>query len=396
MTLLLDAFFFSVAASHFMVDVLNGNSSVLFAYLSEPLALSNAALGLVGAAYLVLGALLQPLFGYLTDRIGPRWVVSGGLLWMAAFYTAGVLIPGRLALVFLVVASVGSGAFHPAGTFQATLQGRVRSAGRETTAASYFFLFGQAGLFVGPLLGGMLLESYGPPGLLVLTVLALPVALYAARRLRPTSPGLAAAPAVSGALRGVLRHGSRLLIALAALAALRSWAQQSMVVFIPKYLSDLGLTAGEYGRLAALFMGGSAVGNVVGGSLADRLGKRRIATVTLLLGTLPLLLIPMAGTSPWIFLLIPLAGALNGASHSIVVVFAQDLIPGGAGLASGLILGFMFSSGALGALLSGFLADVWGIPVVFPVAAAVTLAAAAFTRSLGEREPVEARQPASD
>jgi predicted MFS family arabinose efflux permease len=45
-------------------------------------------------------------------------------------------------------------------------------------------------------------------------------------------------------------------------------------------------------------------------------------------------------------------------------------------LASGLTLGFMFSAGALGTLLSGPLADAWGFPFVFQMTAGLAIAAA--------------------
>jgi FSR family fosmidomycin resistance protein-like MFS transporter len=53
-------------------------------------------------------------------------------------------------------------------------------------------------------------------------------------------------------------------------------------------------------------------------------------------------------------------------------------------LASGLILGFMFSSGALGTYLSGYLADLYGFAPVFYLTAAVCLAAAGLSMTLQE------------
>lgn len=384
MALIFDAFFSAVALAHFSVDVLNGQTSVLLAYLSAPLGLSNTAIGLVSTAYTIAGSLTQPLFGLLSDRVGPRWVVAGGVLWMAAFFSLGLVIPGRLALGFLVLAALGSSAFHPAGTMQATARGRQHYAGRETTSTSLFFLFGQAGLFLGPFVGGLLLASLGPPGLLALTALALPVAAYALRHLDPGALTMRpAAGSISGGSKA-LSISLGTLGAFALLAGLRAWVQQSMIVFVPKHLSDLGVEAGLYGMIAALFMGGSALGNVAGGNLADRLGKRRVAAATLALASLPIFLLSGLGWSPWLYLLIPLAGALSGASHSIVVVYAQKLIPGRVGLASGLILGFMFSSGALGALVSGYLADQRGMGMVFLVAGLTSLGAALFTYPLRE------------
>lgn len=391
MTLLLDNLFSSVALSHLIVDVLNGQRAVLLAYLSGPLGLSNASLGLVSTIYILSAALVQPLFGHLADRVGPRWVVAGGVLWMAFFFSLAVIAPGTLALILLVTASLGSGAFHPAGTMQATLRGRSHYAGKETTATAYFFVFGQLGLFFGPMLGGPLLDRFGPGGLLLLTAPAIPVGLNAARQLNPlaqlgkianTASALVGQAVTDEINKPGVQLASYTLLAFALVAAFQAWSQQNIVTFIPKYLSDLGQSASVYGLIAATFMGGSALGNILGGNLADRFGKRKVAAMALFLATVPLYLIPNVGWSPWLFLLIPTAGALTGATHSILVVLAQRFIPGGMALASGLILGFMFTSGALGTLLTGYLADVWGFSAMFHLNAGIALSAAVMALTL--------------
>lgn len=384
MSLLLDSLFSSVALGHLIVDILNGQRAVLLAYLSVPLGLSNAAVGLVSAIYIVSAALIQPLFGHLADKIGARWVVAGGVLWMAVFFSLAVITPGREALFLLVFASLGSGAFHPAGAMQATLRGRERLAGRETTATATFFLFGQLGLFFGPLAGGPLLDRFGTAGLLLLTVLAVPVGVNAIYRM---GPGVVLAerkplPPAMERSSPVTMLASPAVLAFGMAAACQSWAQQNLVTFIPKYLSDLGQPAVIYGLVSAIFMGGSATGNMVGGHLADHYGKRRVAAIALILAGIPIYLISLVGHSPWLYLLVPLAGALTGAVHSILVVLAQRFIPGGMALASGLILGFMFTSGAIGTLLAGRLADLWGFPPVFQLTAGIALAGAVLALTL--------------
>ena len=389
MTLLLDALFSSVALSHLIVDTLNGQRAVLLAYLSGPLGLSNAALGLISTIYVVSAALMQPVFGFLTDRIGPRWVVAGGVLWMAVFFSMAVSTPGQTALVFLILASLGSGAFHPAGTMQATLRGRNHMSGQETTATAYFFVFGQMGLFFGPIVGGPLLERFGPLGLLSLSMFAFPVGLNAAWQLRYTVPAFVAdlKDGNPGSGAGVVRNRPALfsLLAFATMAAFQSWVQQNMITFVPKYLSDLGQPASIYGLVVALFMGGYALGNILGGNMADRFGKRRVAVIALTAASVPLFLVPAAGLSAWLYLLVPLAGMLTGATYSIIVVLAQRIIPGGMAMASGLILGFMFSTGSLGTLLTGHLADIAGFAPVFHMNAAIAFTAALLALSLQRR-----------
>jgi FSR family fosmidomycin resistance protein-like MFS transporter len=393
LALLLDGLFSSVVLTHFIVDLINSQRAVLLTYLSVPLGLSNAALGFFNTMYVVAGSILQPVFGYLADRLGPRWMATGGVLWLGGFFGLAVVTPGQAALWLLIVASMGSAAFHPAGVMQATLRGQTHFSGRETTSAAFFFVFGQTGFFIGPVLGGPLLDRFGPAGLLLLASMVVPTGLNVGYRLRQAPK---VAPAV-GAARTIIDpagHGPELsggrtsrmlpLLAFALVAAFQAWAQQNMMTFVPKYIHDLGQSPSIYGVMAALFMGGSALGNGFGGSLADRFGKRRVATLALFLASAPLFLVGSVGWSWWLLLLIPLGGALTGAVQSIIVVLAQRFLPSGMALASGLILGFMFSAGALGTMLSGFLADRWGLASVFHMNALIVLAAAGLSFTLAK------------
>jgi FSR family fosmidomycin resistance protein-like MFS transporter len=384
MPLLFDSLFSSIALGHLMVDLLNDSRSVLLAYLSEPLGLTNADIALISTLYVWTASMTQPVFGWLTDRFGPRWLAAGGLLWMMFFYALAMFLPGKSSLTLLVVASLGSAALHPAGAMQATLRGRTHYAGRETTAASFFFMFGQMGFFVGPIIAGPLLGAFGLYGLLIPAGLCLPVALNAGWQLRHTRP-LQLPGKQPSAIQ--VNRSVGFIVILATIAILQAWAQQNMMTFLPKYLKDLGQTPAIYGLITGLFMGGSALGNVLGGQLADRFGKQRVAGIMLALASLPLFTIAQVGWSPWLYLLVPLSGMLTGSVHSIVVVIAQGVIKGGMALASGLILGIMFTAGAFGTLLSGPLADSRGFPPVFQMTAGLVLAAALVTVRLKETAP---------
>jgi MFS transporter, FSR family, fosmidomycin resistance protein len=381
MPLLFDSLFSSIALGHLMVDLLNGSRAVLLAYLSGPLALTNANIALISTLYVWTASITQPVFGWLTDRFGPRWLAAGGLLWMMGFFMLAMILPGKESLFFLVVASLGSAALHPAGAMQATLRGRTHYAGRETTAASFFFMFGQMGFFFGPIIAGPLLGTYGLYGLLIPAGLCLPTSLNVGWQLRNTRPAHSIEKKDSAIQIG---HSVWFIFTLATVAILQAWAQQNMMTFLPKYLKDLGQAPALYGFIAGLFMGGSALGNVFGGQLADRFGKQRVAGTMLALASVPLFLISKVGWSPWLFLLVPLSGMLTGSVHSIVVVIAQGVIKGGMALASGLILGIMFSAGAFGTLLSGPLADARGFPLVFQVTAGLVLTASLATLRLNE------------
>ncbi len=368
MSLLRDRPFRATAAGHFAVDLINSQRALILASWSVPFGLSNAFIGILSTAYTLLGSTLQPLFGLLADRIGARWVATLGILWMALSFGLAVMVPGRVALILLVLTAIGSAAFHPAGTAQATDRAKQYLVAKVAFAASIFFLFGQMGLAVGPALGGVIVELNGVSGLIVLLVLVVPVGIYAGLRI-PTGGRHSAS--VSGALASAGHW--RGFVPFATVIALRSWSAMTMIAFIPKYYSDLGYGPAAFGIYAAMYMGGSALGGVWGGWLADRTNKRVLVSRTLILAGIPLLLMVALGASVWGYLIVFLAGGLIGMSHSPIVVHAQGMVPAYAGAASGAVLGFTFASGAIGILISGFLADAFGFDVVFTVAAAMAI-----------------------
>ena len=377
MSLLFDALFSSVALSHFMVDVFNASRPVLLTYLG----LSETKIALYSTIYVWVSALTQPFFGWISDRVGPRWLAAGGVLWMTAFYSGAVFIPGAGGLACLIIAALGSSSFHPVGTTQATLLGRNRMAGRETTAASFFFMSGQIGLFIGPIITGLILAQLGLHWLLILSIVSLPIAFSLAYQLRHNHPH---PKPENGDNRIKINASIGFIILLALVATLQSWSQQNMINFLPKYIKDMGQNATTYGNMAGLFMGGSALGNLIGGYLGDRFAKRKVVAAAFFMAALPIFIISQIGWSPWLYVLIPLAGACTGSIHSIMVVLAQRIVSGGMALASGLILGFIFSIGALGMLLTGPLVENYGFPAVLMMTTGLVLLASPLALMLKE------------
>jgi len=377
MPLLLDPLFSSVALSHLMVDTFNASRPVLLTYFG----LRETEIALISTLYIWASALAQPLFGWLSDRTGPRWLAAGGLLWMTFFFSAALFVPGAGGLACLIIAALGSSAFHPVGAVQATLQGRNRLQGKEATATSLFFMAGQTGHFVGPIVTGLILTLLGIPGLVILPIVSIPIGLALARQLRANTPHPRPAQTQAGLK---LAASTGFVLVLAIVAAFQSWAQANMVNLMPKYLKDLGQAATVYGWMAGLFMGGSAVGNVIGGYYGDRYPKRFVAAIALFLAAAPIFVLSQMGWSRWLYVLVPLAGACTGAVHSNLVIMAQRMIPGGMALASGLVLGFIFSAGAVGMLFTGPLAEARGFPTVLIFTAGLVLIAAPLALFLKE------------
>ena len=107
--------------------------------------------------------------------------------------------------------------------------------------------------------------------------------------------------------------------------------------------------------------------------MANRIGRKPVIIGGLGAVAIPVGLITLAGTGPWLFILIPIAGLFSGAAYTCIFVSAQKVVPGAMGLVSGIILSFMFSSGSIGTLFSGFIADANGFGAVFYLTAGLAL-----------------------
>jgi len=360
-----------------MVDVINSQRAILLTYWSTQLHWSETHLAFLTMLYIWASSLSQPIFGWISDKLGKsHWIAAGGILWISGLFTLAITLPTNLAVPCLILASFGSAAFHPIGAMQATLQGRIHYTNRETTATSWFFVFGQFGFMLGPILGGFLLHWRGQIALSILALIALPVGINVGWQLRKVSVKPPEKAKEQAKPQTFITYNKCGFVSLALLAAFQAWAQQNMITFIPKHLSDLGQSTAVYGMIVGLFMGGSALGNVVGGNLADRFGKKLVVSMMLTLSSIPIIGISLLGWSVWLYVLVPLAGFFTGAVHSIIVVLAQHVIRSGMALATGLILGFMFSAAALGTLSSGWMADKWGLPLVFQFTAGLVFMAA--------------------
>ncbi len=353
----------AVVSGHFMIDMLNSTGAVLLAVLAGPLGLSNIQIGTALTAYVLVGSLSQPLFGLLADRMHGRTMLlaGGGLIWMCIFSALVALAPNwSLLLPVFLLAPLGSGLFHPIGTAAAAASDPERA----SSATAIFFFGGQAGLAIGPFLAGYLIGHFQRIGIIPLAAIALlpAILLLTASRNQAVHVHRTARPTRPQGERA--RIATSLIVAFIVLVAVRSSIQATYQAFLPKLFSDRGWDPAMFGLLAGVFMGAGAIGQVASGAVADRFGMRLTVIWPLLLSIPTGLICFLAPTNWEIFTAVAVTGLLVGGQHSVLVVYAQQLLPVKQGFAAGLILGFTFASGAIGTWLAGLIADVVGLQSV--------------------------------
>jgi FSR family fosmidomycin resistance protein-like MFS transporter len=121
-----------------------------------------------------------------------------------------------------------------------------------------------------------------------------------------------------------------------------------------------------------LFLFATAVGTILGGPIGDRFGRKIVIWFSIL-GVAPFsLLLPHANLLGCVVLSV-FAGVILASAFSVILVYAQELVPGKVGLIAGLFFGVAFGIGGFGSVLLGKLADDTSILFVFNLCAFLPL-----------------------
>jgi FSR family fosmidomycin resistance protein-like MFS transporter len=366
-----------------VVDTNQGALPALLPFLRSAFGLSYTAAGVVLLVANLTSSVIQPAFGYLSDRTAHRWLLP----WALVLAATGVALVGApsygIVLVLVVVSGLGVAAYHPEGYKTAN-----QAAGdRKATGLSFFSIGGNVGVALGPPLVTALVAGFGLRGTLGMLAPGLVTAALVAGVL----PSLVAAAPAGGPARAIAAGGRDMRGAMALLIAVvtvRSWTQLGLTAYVPfLYVDVLGADPRVIGPPLFAFLGAGAVGTLVGGPIADRWGSRRYVTYSLLLVT-PLLAGFLWRRGDWLATTCLVAtGFILVSSFSVTVALAQAYLPRRLGMAAGLIVGLAIGTGGIGVALLGWVADRWGLPATLGLVAGLPLVGFGLALFLPEPRP---------
>ncbi len=353
---------------HFSVDSYVGILPVLYPLLVGRFDLDLKTLGLVSLAYSGTASLAQPFFGWVADRFGTRFI-GLALIWSAlVFATIGFAPSFELLLLLAALAGLGSGAFHPMGALSAN---RVIGDHQRNTAMSVYVTGGTLGVASGPLIGIALFALFGTQGTVFTALPGLLIAAWMLWELRRLPAVTAALPRQTGQAATI--PWRKLLLVIAVMMSF-TWTLYGVESFVPTWYAGMGYPPLFYGALATVLLLANAVGAVSIGRLADSYGRRRVVLVSLLLG-IPALLLFTSFAGPIAFVTGTMLGLVLAGVGPLMLLTAQQLMAGRAGMAAGMILGLGFVTGAIGVPVTGAIADSIGLQQALQLQALVLVLA---------------------
>ena len=348
-----------MAVAHGTNDAYAAFLAPLLPRMMDKLSLSLTTAAVLAMTLSIASSLLQPASGYLADHIGRKPFAVFGPLATAVFLSMIGLAPTLgVLLVLLVLGGLGSAAFHPPG---ASMAARVHDGKGSGTRLSVFSFGGAAGYAIGPLVAVAVVSVLGLEGLWVAMIPGVVLAAVLWRVLPADGPRAATHPPPPTPF-AVLRMLVGPLGLLFAISALAAFVQRVYTTFSPIIVAEQGGSEALGAAGLSIYLGAQALGTLTGGILTDRWDRRvLLVTVTLLSCPTHLLAVLLEPGSGPALTAAAASGFLNMAVLPPVVVMAQELIPEGAAVGSGIVMGMAWAAGSVAVLGTGVLGDTIGV-----------------------------------
>lgn len=358
----------------------------LLPFIRDEFALDYTRAGLVISAFGIVYGVCQLPAGWLGDRLGPRTLITTGILGVAA---AGLLVGISqtyvMLLVFLVLMGILGGGYHPAATAVISATVEAKDRGR---ALGFHMIGGSLSYFLAPLIAAAIAALWSWRGsFIIMAIPMIPLGIILHMRIGRSVSAKKFEPRATGISHEAYAPiGWRPLLTIVVLSIFVQAVIISVVSLIPLYLVDhSGISKEAAAASMALVYAMGLWAGPLGGYLSDRLGRVSIILATCLAAGPVIYLLNLAPVGFGISAIMVIIGLLLYFNTTVTQAFIVDHTPRNkhSTMLGVYFFGTMEGSGILTPVI-GYLFDRLGFYSSFSIIGAVlfalTLAGYAFWR----------------
>lgn len=373
-----------------------GTLVILVPFIKHALGLSYTEAGLIVSTFHVTGFFANFVTGLAVDVSGRRmlFMVLSALICGTTMLAVG--LSGSLLLICAAagIMSVGVQGWH-APAFAYLAEQYVKAKGMVFSIHVVAANIAEAGAFY---IGGRIMARtgswettalYGAIPALALSVVLIATLLPKERVSRQDqSGGMGLGDYVSGYVR-LLKNMPAMMVCF--VSALRTMAQNGLLVFIPFYLIDvLGVGAVLMGTAMLVMQIAGGIATPVGGYTSDRYGPRPVMFVCITVTSVAIVAATQITDPTTYIVCIALVGFVLFAIRPVLQRWIVDLVPNEfRGSATSMMFSMQAAANAITPIIGGWIADNYGMLQVFYFLAAVMLAANLVTALLPKSNPAD-------
>lgn len=356
----------TISAGHGVHDTYTSFLPALLPVFIERLALSNTEAGLL-TVFRDAASPFSPFIGHLADRTNLRTLVILTPAVTATMMSLLGLAPAYFLLVImLLVVGLSSTTLHAVAP---VIAGRFsgKSLGR---GMGFWMVGGEMGRTLGPVIIVSAIHWLGlnrTPWLMVGGWLASAMLFIRLRNVEMQTSVPTALP-----WRKALRAMRPLLIPLAGISLARAFMLAALTTYLPIFLTEEGSALWFAGVSLSVLEIAGVVGAMLGGAWSDRVGRRRILFLSLLITPLAMFVFLAAGG--WLrFPLLLLLGFSALSTTPVLMALVQESYPENRSLANGVYMALSFMVTAAAAVALGAFSDFFGMRSAFMLSAVIAL-----------------------
>lgn len=355
-----------IVGAHLVNDTYTAFVAPLLPVIIEKLSLTLTAAGSL-TAILQLPAVLNPLIGYMADRISLRYFIILAPAVTATLISCLGFANSYLAMaVLLFITGISVAAFHtPAPAMIARVSGRQVGLGM-----SLFMAGGELARTLGPILAVWAVSLWSLDGFyrMVIPGWATSIVLFFGLR------GVSAKPTRNGSLADLKPALLKLFLPLLVITFFRNFMLDSLVTYLPVYMNSLGANLWLSGISLSILEFAGVLGALSSGPMSDRAGRKLILLAASLLSAG--LLLVFLKVSGWMVVpVLLLLGFTALSTTPVMLAIVQDQLPEHRVMGNGLFMTITFLVRPIAILTIGAIGDRGGLQSAYFWSALISLLA---------------------
>jgi FSR family fosmidomycin resistance protein-like MFS transporter len=370
----------AIATAHALHDSFTAFLPPLLPAFIEKFALARAEAGLL-TVFLQLPSLLQPLFGRLADHVSLRYIVIIAPAVTAIAMSLIGVAPSYAVIAFLlVIAGISSASLHAVAP-AITGKNSGKHLGR---GMSFWMVGGELGRTLGPLLIVSVVSHYtlkATPALILIGITA-SVILYTQLKHVPDQLTKKSNPVH---WKQSLIKMAPVMLPIIGIVVSRGFLQSVLTTYLPTFLTENGASFWLAGAALTILEMAGVVGALFGGSISDRLGRRRVLFTSMTVSPI-LTYFFITGSEALRIPLLIVIGLFMMSINPVIMAIVQESFPEDRAFANGVYMAINFVIRSLIVVLVGALGDRFGINRAFVFSSLVALVGLPFVLRLPGRK----------
>lgn len=350
-----------LSLGHFSIDLYAALLVPLYPIITTKLGINLALISSIIALGHLVSSMMQPLFGFIADKLKHRVFMIWGLIFSSIFIPLAVKAPSvALFLACLLLGMIGNAFFHP--QVSALVKDFNKNNPDLSRDMGIFLGLGTIGYAIGPYISTSVFNNFGENAFLYLSLLGIITAIFIYFFVPKKPP------------KEFIENGNFFKIVfeilknkkcmyLAFISIVKSAVSISFGTYIPFLLKNQGFSLDMIGIIVTLFFISGGAATIFSSKIENKIGANGVVFLSFIT-ILPLVLGFLYSLNYSKILactLFILTGFFILLSVGVILVQAQNAIPAHTGVVSGVMQGFSWGIGALFLAPLGIIGQNYGV-----------------------------------